>query len=121
MRVAGESDNYGVEQEHLNGVFGAHLRITALRAEQGPGIELLEYLSPTDGRAYPADAKANDIVHWEIRLVSEDEEQSSAVNMGRAFAVARKATNNRTQKDPDGHVVVFRTAMKSTQAKQGGN
>ena len=31
MRVAGESENYGTEQEHLNNVFGAHLRITALR------------------------------------------------------------------------------------------
>ena len=32
MRVAGESENYGAEQEHLNGVFGAHLRITSLRS-----------------------------------------------------------------------------------------
>jgi Glyoxalase/Bleomycin resistance protein/Dioxygenase superfamily len=32
MRVAGEADNYGTEQEHLNNVFGAHLRITSLRA-----------------------------------------------------------------------------------------
>ncbi len=37
MRVAGESDNYGDEQEHLNNVFGAHLRITSLRARVGPG------------------------------------------------------------------------------------
>ena len=44
MRVAGESENYGPEQERLNNVFGAHLRITALRAASGPGIELLEYL-----------------------------------------------------------------------------
>jgi len=33
MHVAGESENYGTEQEHLNNVFGAHLRITALRAQ----------------------------------------------------------------------------------------
>src|SRR5205807_3719633 len=37
LRVAGESENYGTEQEHLNNVFGAHLRITALRAPTGPG------------------------------------------------------------------------------------
>src|SRR6185369_3330166 len=36
LRVAGESENLGPEQEHLNGVFGAHLRITALRAAAGP-------------------------------------------------------------------------------------
>jgi catechol 2,3-dioxygenase-like lactoylglutathione lyase family enzyme len=55
LRVAGESENYGTEQEHLNNVFGARLRITALRAPSGPGIELLEYLSPRDGRPYPSD------------------------------------------------------------------
>ena len=32
MRVAGSSENYGSEQEHLNNIFGARLRITALRA-----------------------------------------------------------------------------------------
>src|SRR5262249_18646839 len=40
MRVAGESENYGTEQEHLNNVFGARLRITSLRASAGPGVEL---------------------------------------------------------------------------------
>src|SRR6516164_4820023 len=32
MTVVGESENYGVEQEHLNNVFGARLHITSLRA-----------------------------------------------------------------------------------------
>jgi catechol 2,3-dioxygenase-like lactoylglutathione lyase family enzyme len=68
MRVAGTSENHGTEQEHLNNVFGARLRITALRAEAGPGIELLEYLAPGDGRPYPADARGNDLVHWQTRL-----------------------------------------------------
>ena len=49
LRVAGEGENYGTEQEHLNQVFGARLRITALRTTQRPGIEFLEYLSPNDG------------------------------------------------------------------------
>jgi catechol 2,3-dioxygenase-like lactoylglutathione lyase family enzyme len=72
LRVAGESENYGTEQEHLNNVFGARLRITALRAEAGPGIELLEYLAPRDGRPYPADARANDLLHWQTTLVTPD-------------------------------------------------
>ena len=63
MHVAGESENYGTEQEHLNNVFGAHLRITALRAASGPGIELLEYLAPRDGRPFPTDEHASDVVH----------------------------------------------------------
>src|SRR5436190_1987994 len=46
LRKAGESENFGTEQEHLNQVFGAHLRITGMRAASGPGIEFLEYLTP---------------------------------------------------------------------------
>ena len=69
MQVAGESENYGPEQERLNNVFGARLRITALRAQAGPGIEFLEYLAPRDGRPYPADAKPNDLVHWQTKFV----------------------------------------------------
>jgi len=69
LTVAGESENYGPEQEWLNNVFGARLRITTLRAPAGPGVELLEYLTPRDGRAAPVDLKANDLAHWQIRLV----------------------------------------------------
>jgi catechol 2,3-dioxygenase-like lactoylglutathione lyase family enzyme len=72
MRVVGESENHGTEQEHLNNVFGARLRITGLRAARGPGVELLEYLAPRDGRPYPADARANDLVHWQTRLATAD-------------------------------------------------
>ena len=72
MSVAGESENFGTEQEHLNNVFGARLRITALRAASGPGIEFLEYLAPRDGRAMPADEKASDLIHWQTKLVTSD-------------------------------------------------
>jgi catechol 2,3-dioxygenase-like lactoylglutathione lyase family enzyme len=72
MRVAGESENSGPEQEHLNDVPGAHLRITTLRAGSGPGVELLEYLAPRDGRPAARDARANDLVHWQTRLVVDD-------------------------------------------------
>jgi catechol 2,3-dioxygenase-like lactoylglutathione lyase family enzyme len=72
MKVAGESENHGTEQEHLNNVFGARLRITALRAPAGPGIELLEYLAPRDGRPYPPDSRANDLWHWQTRLATSD-------------------------------------------------
>src|SRR5262245_43666051 len=46
FRAVGESENYGPEQAHLNNVFDARLRITSLRSVEGPGIELLEYLTP---------------------------------------------------------------------------
>ncbi len=72
MRVAGESLNYGIEQEYLNLVFGSRVRITGLRAPRGPGIEFLEYLTPRDGRPYPEDAKPNDLLHWHTTLQIED-------------------------------------------------
>ena len=72
LRKAGESENFGTEQEHLNQVFGAHLRITGLRAPSGPGIEFLEYLTPRDGRPRPADVHANDVVHWETTIATDD-------------------------------------------------
>lgn len=77
MIVAGGAENYGTEQEHLNNVFGARLRITALRwpgeAERvGPAIELLEYLAPRDGRPYPADTRGNDLWHWQINFACDD-------------------------------------------------
>lgn len=68
--VAGESENYDIEQERLNNVFGARLRITALRVAEGPGIELLEYLAPRSGRPAPSDLQANDVAHWQTTLVT---------------------------------------------------
>ena len=72
LRLAGESLNSGTEQEHLNNVQGAKLRISGLRAATGPGIEFLEYLEPKDGRSLPADAKPNDLLHWQTTLVVKD-------------------------------------------------
>jgi hypothetical protein len=59
-------------------VFGARLRITSLRASAGPGIEFLEYLSPRDGRPRPADSKANDVLHWQTRLVTGNADRTSS-------------------------------------------
>ena len=113
MRVAGTSENYGTEQEHLNNVFGARLRITALRAASGPGVELLEYLAPTDGRPYPADERANDLVHWQTIVGTRD-----AVEAGQALRRARArfvspgvitlgdTARSAVVRDPDGHAVL---------------
>jgi catechol 2,3-dioxygenase-like lactoylglutathione lyase family enzyme len=116
MEVAGESENSGPEQERLNNVFGARLHITALRAASGPGIEFLEYLAPQDGRPYPMDDKANDLIHWQTRFlgISADQAAGSLRKSRRAFlstgvvdlpdgrAGFRKAVIVR---DPDGHAV----------------
>ena len=72
LRVAGESANYGPEQERLNSVFGARLRITGLKAAKGPGIEFLEYLAPRNGRQ-AAGIQPNDLAHWETTVTTADE------------------------------------------------
>src|SRR6266699_5328043 len=96
MRVAGESENYGTEQEHLNNVFGAHLRITALRGANGPGIELLEYLATRDGRHFHSDEKASDVVHRQTVLLTRGADaaarrlQSSRVNFVSSGVVANQ-------------------------------
>ncbi|MEW6321117.1 MAG: VOC family protein [Acidobacteriota bacterium] len=70
MRQVGASENHGIEQEHLNNVFGARLRITTLAAAEGPGVELLEYLAPRDGRPASPDLRANDLAHWHTTVAT---------------------------------------------------
>ena len=76
MTVAGASENYGPEQERLNNVFGARLRITGLKAESGPGIELLEYLAPSNGLPYPVSTNMNDLWSWRTRLVVDSADEA---------------------------------------------
>ena len=116
LRVAGESENYGTEQEHLNNVFGARLRITALRGTAGPGIELLEYLAPRDGRPFPADEHANDIVHRHTILLTQDADAAAhPLRTSKASFVSSGVVANPTGqlgfqkallvRDPDGHTI----------------
>jgi catechol 2,3-dioxygenase-like lactoylglutathione lyase family enzyme len=117
--VAGESENYGTEQEHLNNVFGARLRITSLRAPGGgPGVEFLEYLSPRDGRARPADSRANDLINWQTGLSTRRvEELAGALRAGRYDFVSPGVVNLADRalgfsrglvvRDPDGHAVLL--------------
>jgi catechol 2,3-dioxygenase-like lactoylglutathione lyase family enzyme len=116
LTVAGESENYGPEQEWLNNVFGARLRITTLRAAGGPGIELLEYLTPRDGRPAPADARANDLFHWQVRLVVPDAAAAlDALRRARGWTVTPAAAEvpegrlglrrGALVRDPDGHAL----------------
>ena len=117
LRVVGESENYGPEQERLNNVFGARLRITALRAQTGPGVEFLEYLTPRDGRAVPVDARANDLAHWQTTLVGEDAEAVARGIRGSPCAMlspgvvvpgdrALGFAKGLLIRDPDGHAVI---------------
>jgi catechol 2,3-dioxygenase-like lactoylglutathione lyase family enzyme len=117
MQVVGESENYSPEQERLNSVFGARLRITGLRATAGPGIEFLEYLSPRDGRPYPFDERANDLVHWQTHLATPDPEAVwERLRGARTLFISPGVVDlpeSRTPRkalairDPDGHAIVL--------------
>src|SRR5213593_2413221 len=118
LRKAGESENFGTEQEHLNQVFGAHLRITGMRAASGPGIEFLEYLTPRDGRSSPPDVHANDIVHCQTMIAANDLDALASklrdahvrfVSPG-VVAVPRDKvgfSKGALISDPDGHTVLL--------------
>ena len=118
MHVTGESENYGAEQEHLNNVFSAHLRITSLRGPSGIGVEILEYLAPRDGRPSPANQAATDIAHHETVVAVEDLDTLSASlpatsvfpllqEIQRAPGLPRNANKARLIRDPDGHFLLL--------------
>jgi catechol 2,3-dioxygenase-like lactoylglutathione lyase family enzyme len=114
LTVAGTSDNYGTEQEHLNNVFGAKLHITGLRTkEDGIAVEFLEYVAPTDGRPYPRETRSSDLWHWETSFAANDMDtlfksyraeyiSSGSVLVDKNLFGFRKAAMIR---DPDGHAV----------------
>lgn len=118
MRLAGESENFGTEQEHLNNVFGARLRITSLRAASGPGIELLEYLSPRDGRLLPIDSRMNDL--WTVRtelIVPHAEQAERALRAAGVAHVSPSVVSFKDSagvcvRDPDGHALVLRQRIE---------
>jgi hypothetical protein len=62
------------------------VRISGLRAESGPGVEFLDYLTPRDGRLTPPDTRANDLWHWQ-----------TAMRVGRADAAAEKLKASRVR------------------------
>lgn len=71
LTVAGNSENFGTEQEHLNNVFGAKLQITGLQTrEEGIAVEFLEYLAPRDGKPFPKDTKSSDLWHWQTSFAA---------------------------------------------------
>jgi catechol 2,3-dioxygenase-like lactoylglutathione lyase family enzyme len=109
LTVAGASENYGPEQERLNNVFGARVRITALRAARGPGVELLEYLAPRTGRMMPIDTRANDDWHWQMNV----EADVAAADLrtreaGYHYVSPGPVARQLMLRDPDGHALLLR-------------
>jgi catechol 2,3-dioxygenase-like lactoylglutathione lyase family enzyme len=114
LRVAGASENYGPEQERLNNVFGARLRITALRSSSGPGVELLEYLAPRSGRPMPVDTQADDLWHWQVNATGSVDAADRAIRAGHYTYVspgpvelAPTQSQGLLVCDPDGHALLL--------------
>jgi catechol 2,3-dioxygenase-like lactoylglutathione lyase family enzyme len=107
LKTVGESENYGPEQERLNNVFGARLRITSLRAASGPGVEFLEYLAPAGGRPYPPEELANDLIHWQTKFLGASAAQAE-LDLRRvrsAFISTGVVQRSIVVRDPDGHAI----------------
>jgi catechol 2,3-dioxygenase-like lactoylglutathione lyase family enzyme len=116
FKVAGGAHNYGPEQEHLNQVFGANLRITALKAERGPGIEFLEYIAPPGGRDLPTDSKANDLIFWNVQLVVDDlPDLTESLRVSETKFVSKPNRNSQALivRDPAGHALQLNSSSDS--------
>lgn len=120
FRVVGESLNYGVEQDHLNHVFGSKVRITSLRSRAGPGVEFLEYLTPRDGRQSPSDSQPNDLWSSQTTLIAKDFPATLAELSRRKVAfvspepqeivpLGEKGARAVLIRDPDGHILLVRS------------
>jgi catechol 2,3-dioxygenase-like lactoylglutathione lyase family enzyme len=81
--------NRGLEQERLTRVEAATVHVISLPGKGEMGLELLEYLQPTDGRAIPDDTTPDDL--WWSRLV---------------LRLADSAGPHRQWLDPDNHGVL---------------
>ncbi len=118
LSIAGESVNYGTEQEHLNQVFGAHLKITSLQAESGIGLEFLDYIAPPGGRQYPVDTKATDHWYWQTTFEVSDIHKLYKKLMEQGYSIVsenvveinssgRVGNLGFVARDPDGHFLLF--------------
>lgn len=118
LEVLGGGVNSGSTQEQLDNAFGAVVRITGLRPERpdGPGLEFLQYLTPTGGRAAPSDARSNDLAA--TRVVVEVDDLRALVDKLQRNGVTFVSPDIVTVadlpfrlylavRDPDGHAVLL--------------
>lgn len=118
FEIAGTSENYGSEQEHLNQVFGARLMITGLTAGPGIGLEFLDYIAPPGGRIYPINSNTYDLWHWHTTLYVTDIESLYQQLTQQNYTVISNGIISLNQnqnhghkacmvRDPDGHALLL--------------
>ena len=117
MQVESSSLHQGETQALLDGLPEAIVQVTGLRpAAGGVGIELLDYLAPTNGRPFPQDWKSCDLAYWQIELTVNDLEQTLTWLQGQGlqwspYSVSSEHRSPHQQgylvKDPTGHSVLL--------------
>jgi len=117
--VAGGGLNHGIEQEQLDHVKDALVQITSLRpADQGMGVEFLNYQKPTNGRPRTTPAAVTDLCDWRIILEVNDLDQHHqliqaspwASNCGRIMEIDSQLTGQPrgfVVRDPDLHALLL--------------
>jgi catechol 2,3-dioxygenase-like lactoylglutathione lyase family enzyme len=100
LKLQQESQNFGLQQERLSGVVGARVRISALQADAGLGIELLEYLEPADGCPIPINTQANDLWCWQTTIMIE-----TLIAPDQALQDMSRPHPSQLIQDADGHTV----------------
>ncbi|MEX5280730.1 MAG: VOC family protein [Nitrospiraceae bacterium] len=116
LMMAGGSLNVGMEQEHLDSLPGARVRVTGLKTETGPpGVEFLEYELPAAGRPMPSDTSPTDLWHWHVTVVVPDAVAAMTILCARVFCVSNSGGPMHDRalgfaqgflvRDPDGHTL----------------
>lgn len=118
MQISGGSFNWRETQSRLDGLPNATVKVTALRPVQGGlGIELLDYLTPANGRPIPHDWKSSDIAHMQIEFVASDLKQAvdqlqqsvqrSSLSLVEFTDLSSPDQQGCLLKDPTGHAVLL--------------
>jgi catechol 2,3-dioxygenase-like lactoylglutathione lyase family enzyme len=116
MTVADGTLNMGTEQEHLDSLPGARVRVTGMKPTMTtPAVEFLEYEQPMAGRPMPADSRPTDLWHWSTRLVVPDVEAAVALVQGETPFISTGVvalpdrmlgfSKGLLVRDPDGHAL----------------
>lgn len=118
LSVAGGTVNTGMTQEQLDNAFGAVVRITGLRPEraESPGLEFLQYVTPSGGRPSPVSLRPNDLVLTRT-VIEVDDLAALAMRLqgsGVTFISPQPVpvagapwSTGLMVKDPDGHAVLL--------------
>ena len=118
LTIAGGTLNMGTEQEHLDSLPGARVRVTSLTPTVSPpGVEFLEYELPTAGRPFPADSHPTDLWHWQTTVVVSDVDAAATELRGTVQVISAGVvslpdkrlgfTKGMVVRDPDGHAMLI--------------